>query len=92
MPEGGNVTIRAEVGNDHDVRVAFRDTGIGMSAEALTRAFEPFFTTKTDRGTGLGLAMCRQIMDAHQGSIALDSVPGKGTTVTITLLQSDTLQ
>jgi two-component system, sporulation sensor kinase E len=91
MPEGGTVTIRAAVSDDAYVRVAFRDTGIGMTAEALTRAFEPFFTTKADRGTGLGLAMCRQIVDSHRGSMTLDSVPGEGTTVTIALLQADTL-
>jgi signal transduction histidine kinase len=91
MPQAGTVTIRAEVCDDHYVRVSCRDTGMGMSAEVLTRTFEPFFTTKAGKGTGLGLAICRQIVDGHQGSIALDSLPGKGTTVTIVLLQADTL-
>lgn len=60
-----------------------------MSATDLEHAFEPFFSTKGKRGTGLGLSMCQQIMDAHQGSIYLDSTPGEGTTVTIELLQAD---
>ena len=89
MPEGGTVTIRAEVADDQYVRIAFRDTGIGIPAEALGRIFEPFFSTKEERGTGLGLPMCQQIIDSHRGSIALDSTPGQGTVVTIELLQAD---
>jgi two-component system, NtrC family, sensor kinase len=61
-----------------------------MSTQALEHAFELFFTTKMNEGTGLGLAICQQIIESHYGSIALDSVPGEGTTVTIDLLQADT--
>jgi signal transduction histidine kinase len=78
MPQAGTVTIRAEVCDDHYVRVSCRDTGMGMSAEALTRTFEPFSTTKAGKGTGLGLAICRQIVDGHPGSIALNSLPWQG--------------
>lgn len=89
MPDGGTVTIQGDVSDDQHVRVIFRDTGLGISAADLRHAFEPFFSTKGQRGTGLGLAMCQQIMDAHQGAIYLDSTPGEGTLVTIELLQAD---
>jgi two-component system NtrC family sensor kinase len=90
MAAGGNITIQADVVEDRCVRIAFRDTGKGMSTPALAHAFEPFFTTKMSAGTGLGLAICQQIVESHHGSIALESVPGEGTTVTIDLLQVDT--
>lgn len=89
MPDGGTVMIRGDVIDEQHVRITFRDSGIGMSAINLEHAFEPFFSTKGQQGTGLGLAMCQQIMDAHQGAIYLDSTSGEGTTVTIELLQAD---
>ncbi|MFO0546734.1 MAG: response regulator [Polyangiaceae bacterium] len=59
-----------------------QDTGTGMAPEVLRRAFEPFFSTKAEgRGTGLGLAHVRAVATAHGGSVTLDSVPGRGTTV-----------
>lgn len=91
MPEGGTVTIRGSVSDDRHVQISFQDTGTGMSAADQRHAFEPFFSTKGQRGTGLGLAMCQQIMDAHQGAIYLHSTPGEGTTVTIEFLQADAL-
>ena len=91
MPEGGTRTIQAEVSDEQYVRLTFRDTGIGISAEALGRVFEPFFSTKEDKGTSLGLVMCRQIVDSHGGSIALYSLPGAGTTVAIALVQADAI-
>jgi PAS domain S-box-containing protein len=89
MPDGGTVTIQAEVADERYVRIVFRDTGVGMSAEGLKRAFEPFYSTKGEQGTGLGLTMCQQIIETHHGIIHLDSTPGVGTTVTIALLQAD---
>ena len=88
MTAGGNVTIQADAVEDRCVRLAFRDTGKGMSTQALEHAFELFFTTKLSEGTGLGLAICQQIIESHHGSIALESVPGEGTTVTIDLVQA----
>ena len=85
MPTGGTVTIRAGATDDQQVQITFQDTGCSMSPEALARVFEPFYSTKGDQGTGLGLAICRQIIDNHRGTIRLDSTPGAGTTVTITL-------
>ena len=60
------------------------DTGRGIPAEALPRLFDPFFTTKTG-GTGLGLPIAKKIIEEHQGSIGIQSQPGIGTVVTLTL-------
>ena len=59
LPAGGTIAIEADVPDDHYVRITVRDTGVGMSAADLARAFEPFYSTKGERGSGLGLAMCR---------------------------------
>jgi two-component system, sporulation sensor kinase E len=83
MPDGGTLTIGASVTTEQTVRLSFGDTGIGMSAEVLARAFEPFYSTKGERGTGLGLAICKQIIDSHQGTMSVESMPGRGTTVIV---------
>ena len=64
--------------------MALQDTGRGMSEAVRTRIFEPFFSTKED-GTGLGLAVCQQILKAHGGSLGCQSEPGRGTTFSIRL-------
>ena len=61
--------------------ISVRDNGAGIDAEALTQVFVPFFTTKRE-GSGIGLSLCRQIMTAHGGDIAIDS-DGTGTTVSL---------
>jgi PAS domain S-box-containing protein len=62
------------------------DTGSGIPQELIARIFEPFFTTKEEgKGTGLGLAVVRRIVDGHRGILQCDSVPGKGTTFRILL-------
>src|SRR5262245_17599752 len=83
MPEGGTLHISA-VERGGEIRIAVRDTGKGMGREEQTRAFEPFFTTKAD-GTGLGLSTVSEVVRAHGGSVLLDSAPGKGTTVFVSL-------
>ncbi|MCK4703141.1 hypothetical protein KAT55_07280, partial [Candidatus Bathyarchaeota archaeon] len=60
------------------------DTGIGIPEENLENLFKPLYTTKA-KGTGLGLAVCKKIVDAHNGSIKVESKVGKGTIFTITL-------
>lgn len=84
MPEGGELLITTTPGPDHTVRAIFRDTGTGIPAENLEKIFEPFYTTKAG-GTGLGLAITRQIIEMHHGTITIESEPGHGTTVTMTL-------
>jgi two-component system, LuxR family, sensor kinase FixL len=69
---------------DGVLRVTVQDAGPGIAADVLDRIFTPFFTTKA-RGTGLGLATAKRIVEAHAGNIAIASVPGEGTTVTIEL-------
>ena len=89
MPGGGIITVRAGTTHDGQVQLAFCDTGSGMSAAAVARAFEPFYTTKQERGTGMGLAICQQIITSCRGTLSLQSTPGEGTTVTMTLPQAE---
>lgn len=62
----------------------FKDNGSGISEENLRNLFEPLFTTKT-KGIGLGLAVSKRIIEAHEGSIEVESEVGKGTTFRIRL-------
>ena len=88
MPRGGMLRIDA-FDLHHDgvsgVQIAISDSGVGISSEALAHVFQPFFTTGKPQDTGLGLAICRNIVDAHRGEIILESQPGSGTTVRIWL-------
>jgi signal transduction histidine kinase len=62
------------------VCLSVRDTGTGISAEALTRIFDPYFTTKDPgRGTGLGLAIVKHIVEAHGGTVTVRSELGRGS-------------
>lgn len=88
-PAGGLVTItlareEPEPGGTPWVELVFTDTGSGIPAEAADRIFEPFFTTK-EGGTGLGLAITRKIIEAHGGSITVESASGKGAAFRIRL-------
>ena len=78
--------VRFEDGGDgHDaIRVEVSDDGPGIGPEVADKVFDPFFTTKP-QGSGLGLAIVRKIVDAHDGSIDLQTQPGAGTTIRITL-------
>ncbi len=79
-----------EVGLHGMVEVTVRDHGPGMSREQLAQLFQPFVHIQTphapgSEGSGLGLALCRQLVERHRGSIRADSVEGQGLTVTFTL-------
>ncbi len=88
-PVGGTVHVKFDT-TDCDVNVRISDEGSGISAEAQDRVFEPFFTTKdAGEGTGLGLAVSRQIVVDHAGSIKIESEPGHGTTVHVRLPRAD---
>lgn len=77
------VASRAEPGA---VVISVSDDGVGMDRDQLGRAFDPFYTTRpVGSGTGLGLSVARDIINAHGGSIQLDSEPGRGTTATVRL-------
>jgi nitrogen fixation/metabolism regulation signal transduction histidine kinase len=81
MPDGGDLDVCARRENGAAL-VTIRDTGVGISPENLKRIFEPSFSTKTG-GAGLGLPICRAIMEDYGGSIRIDSRTGQGTTVTL---------
>jgi signal transduction histidine kinase len=87
-PEGGHIGVRAESEGEGAVRVSVVDTGPGISAEDVPHLFDPFWQSKDGAalGTGLGLAIARGIVEAHGGTISVDSSPGEGSTFTFTLL------
>ena len=81
---GQSISIRAER-YDGQVRLEVADTGVGIAPENLDRIFEPFFTTKGEDGTGLGLAVCRQIVESLGGRLTVRSQESKGTCFTVFL-------
>jgi signal transduction histidine kinase len=91
MPRGGRLILEVrENPRSHMVEVRVSDTGVGIPPERMRLIFEPFYTTKEPDetghgGTGLGLSVCRQIIEQHQGRIRVESQVGKGSTFTIKL-------
>jgi signal transduction histidine kinase len=67
------------------VTVNISDNGPGISAEVLAHIFDPWFTTKGSEGTGIGLYLARQVIEAHRGTISVNSKVGEGTTFQIRL-------
>ncbi|HEX8708238.1 MAG TPA: ATP-binding protein [Pyrinomonadaceae bacterium] len=84
MPEGGTLTLSAHEANSMIV-LSVIDTGTGMSEEVRSRIFDPFFTTKGKTGMGLGLAVGYGIIRRHEGTVEVESEPGRGTTFRIKL-------
>lgn len=90
-PDGGSITIRTRTLNEGGVayvEIAVADTGIGISYVDQQRLFQPFVQadfhlTKKHEGTGIGLALCRNFVELHHGSIAVESRPGEGSTFTV---------
>jgi signal transduction histidine kinase len=83
MPEGGEVTLAVRV-VDAEIEVTVSDTGVGMDDATRERVFEPFFSLKT-KGTGLGLAVSKRIVEDHTGSLEIMSEPDRGATVRLRL-------
>jgi len=87
MKDGGEITIKTYVGdsvNHKSIFVEISDIGIGIKENELEQIFNPFFTTRED-GTGLGLTICQNIVDAHKGNIWIRNNQEKGVTVTVSL-------
>ena len=92
-PENGSVSIRAFVDEQQDVVVRVTDTGIGIAAEDLSRVLEPFWRDQGGAGqanaggglSGLGLYLCKLLVDANGGALSIDSTMGVGTSVSVTL-------
>jgi len=95
LPQGGTITISARMqyrstqsanaSEKPQLLVEVRDNGMGMDEKTRSRCMEPFFSTKAQRGgTGLGLAMVYGMMQRHEGSIDIESSPGRGTCVRLT--------
>jgi signal transduction histidine kinase/putative methionine-R-sulfoxide reductase with GAF domain len=83
MPDGGKLIITSKESNGN-VEMVFADTGTGMTKEVMGKIWTPFFTTKA-KGMGLGLAICKRIVEAHGGKISVESIVGEGTTFTVTI-------
>jgi signal transduction histidine kinase len=86
IPEGrpGEVVISAQGGGDRPFSLSVQDNGVGMAEDVSSKAFQPLFTTKS-KGTGLGLAIVANMIRRHEGSIRIDTEPGKGSTFIIEL-------
>ncbi len=88
LPHGGKLTITAQA-NNSDVTLKISDTGCGIEKEEIPRVFDRFFSTKNKTaggsGTGLGLALCKKVIDSHNGTVNVESQRGKGTSFTIIL-------
>jgi len=92
MPHGGRLIVKLVHDAEHDmIDLVVRDFGSGIPQEKLPHIFDSFYTTKTGPdasgkgGTGLGLSMCKEIIEAHHGRIRVDSTVGKGTAFTLKL-------
>ncbi len=89
MKAGGTMTIIVRSNaQDGMGEIAVRDTGTGIPAEKLAHIFDPFFSTKTvdeqgQGGTGLGLALCKDVIESHNGRIRVESAEGEGTCFTL---------
>jgi signal transduction histidine kinase len=83
MNEGGELIIRTNM-NDKNANIEISDTGTGIPPEEIDKIFQAYYTSRP-AGTGLGLPIAKKIINAHNGNIAVNSQPGKGTSFTITI-------
>ncbi|HOV89843.1 MAG TPA: ATP-binding protein [Syntrophorhabdaceae bacterium] len=85
MPNGGLIKIKTGIEGDY-VYISVTDNGVGIKKEILDKIFEPFFTTKEKgEGTGLGLSLCKRLVEANKGKIEVESKEGDGATFKILL-------
>ena len=84
MPKGGKITISIEPGQDDTIEIHIMDSGPGIPKEDLENAFKKFFTTK-EKGMGIGLCVCKQIILAHNGRISIENMPQGGLKIAIQL-------
>lgn len=86
MPDGGDILVAADVQEDGQVRIRFKDSGQGIAPENLPQIFDPFFTTKpVGKGTGLGLSIVYGIIKKHGGHVAVESEKSQGACFMIIL-------
>jgi two-component system cell cycle sensor histidine kinase/response regulator CckA len=96
MPEGGTLSIATSQSSpQHNgssagiplqsaMTITVKDTGTGMEGNDINKIFDPFYTTKSPgKGTGLGLSVCLSIVESFEGTLSVESTPGKGTIFTI---------
>ena len=83
MPDGGTLTVSSTF-DDNQLTLTIKDTGAGVAAENLDKLFTPLFSTKQN-GLGLGLALTRRVIEEHGGKVRLESEPGRGSSVAISL-------
>ena len=78
MPDGGRLYIGSSI-EGPEIVISIQDTGVGIPEENMEKLFKPLFTTKS-KGTGFGLAVCKRLVQVHNGSIKVESEVGVGTT------------
>ena len=83
--KNGKITVTSRDDNNKRAVVTVTDTGCGMDKDTLDSMFNSFFTTKGEMGIGIGLSICRSLIERHDSEIHATSTPGTGTTVTFTL-------
>jgi signal transduction histidine kinase len=83
MPIGGKLVIESKK-LANNVEITITDTGTGIPNDVLEKLWIPLFTTKA-KGMGLGLPICKRFVEAHEGSISVESAVGKGTTFTVSV-------
>ncbi|MHC4182255.1 MAG: sensor histidine kinase [Planctomycetota bacterium] len=86
MSNGGKIYLSTNLTHNNSIVIRFRDTGCGLTEDQVSRIFRPFYTTKTNgKGAGLGLSICKAIVEEFGGTIDFGSKVGEGTVVTIDL-------